>query len=109
MHFCFTTFPRGWRNGLVYRAFQSVKRHIRKNRRNYPPLCEASNYAKRCAKSVDMRPFSVEFLCIVSDDGFESFSQLSIRRDCLCKNQHFTNCSRIWNRNCCALVTQKAP
>src|SRR6266700_7430129 len=33
MHFCFTTFPRGWRNGLVYRAFQFVKRHIRKNRR----------------------------------------------------------------------------
>src|SRR5438270_10901837 len=35
MHFCFTTLARGWRNGLVYRAFQSVKRHIRKNRRDH--------------------------------------------------------------------------
>src|SRR5712691_9071268 len=38
MHFRLTTFPRGWRNGVVYRAFESIKRHMREHGRNQPAL-----------------------------------------------------------------------
>src|SRR6266567_1663386 len=53
--------------------FHAMKSDIHKQRGNHAALCEASNYAKRCEKNSDFRPFPVAFLCIVSDDGFEIF------------------------------------
>src|SRR6266567_2936399 len=62
----------GYEHGFD-KPVQLGEQDITEDRADNRALCEASTYAKRCAKSVDMRPFSVAFLCIVSDDGFEIF------------------------------------
>src|SRR5207302_8842454 len=61
------------REGLRHLGFHAMQRNVSQQWGGHSTLCEASNYAKRCEKNSDFRPFPVEFLCIVSDDGFEIF------------------------------------
>jgi hypothetical protein len=59
--------------GLLNVLVEFVQVDIGKYGTHNAALCKASNYAKRYAKSIDFRTHPVEFLCIVSDGGFEIF------------------------------------